>query len=88
MILTRLLVWDSSILKFPRHHIDLLAAHMRLHGYREDYPIQVMPVGDRFLVILGRARSLAASQAGIETLPAIVHEYLSNLEIMEFRVKS
>lgn len=50
--------------------IDELAASIAAHGVLQ--PIKVRPAGDRWTVVWGQRRLLAARQAGLERIPAIV----------------
>lgn len=50
--------------------LDELAASIQEHGVLQ--PIKVRPAGDRYLVLWGQRRFLAAKQVGLETIPALV----------------
>lgn len=50
--------------------LDELAASIQEHGVLQ--PIKVRPDGDRWTVIWGQRRLLAARKVGLETIPAIV----------------
>jgi ParB family chromosome partitioning protein len=52
--------------------IDELAESIRIHGVLE--PIKVVVAGDRFRLVYGQRRLVAARQAGLERIPAIIAE--------------
>ena len=61
----------------PRRHFDTsqlesLAASILRHGVLQ--PVVVRQAGDRFELIVGERRWRASRAAGLETIPAVVHE--------------
>lgn len=70
----------------PRMHrneatIAEIAKLMQAHGFDPTCALKVYPNGDRYCVIAGGNRLLAAKQAGLETVPAYVYEDLERQQL-------
>lgn len=64
-------------LEFGKAGLDELADSIEKSGIVE--PLIVRPIGkDSYEVVVGERRYRAAQQAGLDKVPAIVHEYLDN----------
>lgn len=63
---------------FDEQALDELAASIREHGILE--PILVRPLGDRWQVVAGERRVRAARLAGLEMIPAIIREDLTDAQ--------
>ncbi|ABW35023.1 ParB-like chromosome partitioning protein (plasmid) [Deinococcus geothermalis DSM 11300] len=63
--------------------LEQLAASIRTHGVLQ--PLLLRPVGDRFEVVAGERRYLAAREAGLTEIPAIVRS-LSDEQAFEMAV--
>jgi ParB family transcriptional regulator, chromosome partitioning protein len=70
-------------LKFSKSGLDDLAASIRQYGVLE--PILVRPVNGHFQVVVGERRYRAAQQAGLDTVPVVIHDY-SDEELLEINL--
>ena len=70
----------------PRMHRDEVAISeiaklMQTHGFDPTCALKVYREGDRYHVIAGGNRLLAARQAGLETVPVYIYEDLDRQEL-------
>lgn len=66
---------------FERTGLDELATSIRNHGVIQ--PIALRPAGDGFEIISGERRWRAAQEAGLDRIPAVVREEVSDQDMLE-----
>jgi ParB family chromosome partitioning protein len=67
--LDRIDIGENVRKEIPDAEIESLAASIKVRGVLQ--PIKVRPAGDRWVIVWGQRRFLAARKAGLETIPAI-----------------
>jgi ParB family chromosome partitioning protein len=85
-ILRKAISWPEQERKhFGAEELEELAATIRVHGILE--AIGVIRNGDGYIGLWGQRRWMAAELAGLDVVPAVVHEKpLSETEAMEIRL--
>lgn len=66
---------------FPEEALAELAASIREHGVVQ--PVIVIPRGDKFEIVAGERRFRAAAAAGLDRVPAVVRDRVSDRELLE-----
>lgn len=79
----RLIPYENNPKKHPPKQIKVLAAAMRRTGFSTGNAIQVDKNG---VIIAGHGRRLAAIELGLEAVPVIVRDDLSEAQVKEMRL--
>src|SRR5579871_2375454 len=71
---------DQPRQEFEAEPLELLADSIRTMGVLQ--PIKVTKRGERYLIVMGERRWRASKLAGCKTIPAVVQDRMSNLDVM------